>query len=918
MKKLLLLVSVFLFTITFSQNLDNITINNTEGFEINSLQITDNKTGTFEIKLPLFSFHVDDSLIFSDHGQKISNNEFGFFYNKIKIEVKNIEGFDSGKKFEIKIKNISNDTLKIENVVPLCESEDHIYITSTGQWALARAKLFRPDYGAINVTLPDNAWEMGYSSVSINEQYSVCAIARRKKSENAKKHRYKTIVYPYGHVTYDIYLDIFNGEWQNGLKLMFQKRFLFDLENFDNTLYERADLKWIRNSYLMTLQFAWDHNYYDWQKNEYIINRFLKNPKYFGWYDIFGIWPTWPRLGVDERNQWDLYKDLPGGLDKMKEIVSEAAKNKTKFFIAFNPWDKSTRTENPYSGMASLINAIDADGVVLDTRGSSSKKLQDATDRVKSGVIMYSEGMAIPKDMPGIISGRVHDAIFLQPLLNLNKLIKPDFAIFRVCQLSQGRIHRETAISFFNGYGTEINTFAPGRPDWMDEEYEFLGKTIKILRENTSVFNSYGFTPLISSEKDSIWINNWPGKDKVLYTILSFDYKGYQGPLFKVNIFENSHFVSIWNHEEINPVKKEDGYYLPVDIKGFNKKWLNTRSEGNIECIAEFNKYINLLYKADSLILNITKGDRICLWTETPSYSAKPVVFNTLNNKLKLSEIIGRYEGKIIIQLFDAGELIDEKIIYRKPGKPALISKKIKTKTAKKAPKGMIEIPSCRFTFYSTNNDRFIPYPDNADSCVIDINKFFIDKFPVTNKEYYNFIQTTSYKPSDTCNFLKHWINGKYSNQDANKPVVYINLADAKAYAKWAGKRLPSEAEWQYAAQGLDGRKFPWGNEAADSIKCNYKFGKISDVDKYPKGASPFDVEDMVGNVWQLTNDVYDNGSYYFVMIRGGSYYFPASSWWYVQGGPQELNKRQMLLLVSPGFDRNATVGFRCVVDAKS
>jgi formylglycine-generating enzyme required for sulfatase activity len=88
-------------------------------------------------------------------------------------------------------------------------------------------------------------------------------------------------------------------------------------------------------------------------------------------------------------------------------------------------------------------------------------------------------------------------------------------------------------------------------------------------------------------------------------------------------------------------------------------------------------------------------------------------------------------------------------------------------------------------------------------------------------------------------------------------------------------------------------------------------------VDAFPKGISPFNIADMVGNVWQMTNDVYDNGSYFFNIIRGGSYYKPTSSWWYVKGGPQPLNKTQMLLLVSPGFNRNATVGFRCVMDAE-
>ena len=74
----------------------------------------------------------------------------------------------------------------------------------------------------------------------------------------------------------------------------------------------------------------------------------------------------------------------------------------------------------------------------------------------------------------------------------------------------------------------------------------------------------------------------------------------------------------------------------------------------------------------------------------------------------------------------------------------------------------------------------------------------------------------------------------------------------------------------------------------------------------------------MVGNVWQMTNDMYFNGTNYFTVIRGGSYYKPESSWWYIQGGPQSLDKTQILLMVSPGFDRSATVGFRCVKDIDS
>ena len=139
--------------------------------------------------------------------------------------------------------------------------------------------------------------------------------------------------------------------------------------------------------------------------------------------------------------------------------------------------------------MSELIKETTADGVVLDTRGASSKELQEAADKVRTGVVMYSEGMAIPKDMPSIVSGRVHNALYYVPMLNLNKFIKPEFAIYRVAELFKEPIQREFATSFFNGYGTELNIFAPGMPDWADEQYKYLGKTSRILRENTTSFS---------------------------------------------------------------------------------------------------------------------------------------------------------------------------------------------------------------------------------------------------------------------------------------------------------------------------------------------------------------------------------------------------------------------------------------------
>lgn len=894
-------------------------IKNNIGLEVSGFVINNDLLGLEKGK-PLFSIAINENIYSSSSAQikgKTGDSlNFGFEGGLTGLMVYD-KTFQKGIKAFVTLKNISSDTLVLENFVPFGESDDHIYLTSSGQWDLARAKIFRSGLGPIGVILPDNAWELGYSSIETNDGNWVYALARRTAWDKARRQRCKTDVYPGGSVTWTIWVETFEGVWQNGLRKAFQQRWLYDLETFDNTLFERPDLQWIKHDYLMTLQMAWDHDYYDPETGKYNLNEFLeKGKKFMGGYDVYSIWPTWPRLGVDQRNQWDLYEDLPGGLEKMKELAGMCQKDGTKFFIAFNPWDQSTREENPYKGMARLIKATNADGVVLDTKGSSSFELQHAADSVRNGVIMYSEGMAITKDMPGIISGRVHDAIYMPPPLNMNKLIKPDFAIFRVCQLSQGRIHREANISLFNGYGVELNTYYPGRPEWMEEEFIYLGKVVKILRENSGAFNSYYWTPLIPTLKDSIWVNEFPTENKTIYSVYSLIPEGFDGALFEAKIPEAFHAVSLWHHDELSADTLDKKLFFHVKTAAFDRAWLNTRQESNVDVIAVFPKLLKVNLKIDSLFIDAFDGEKIVVSPGNPSYQNQKIELPASKQSIKLMDHFGRFQGKFVVQLFDAeNDLMDERIVFLEPSTSVLISHFERTEAASKTPAGMKEIPAGRFVFEASNPDQFIPYPTNSENDTLLMSSFFMDEFPVTNKDFADFLKKSKYQPADTSNFLKHWQNGKFRSEEANFPVVYVCPEDAKAYCKFYEKRLPTEAEWQYAAQGTDDRNWPWGNDF-DSTLCNNASGQPSPVDQFPGGESPFGVKDLVGNVWQLTQDVYDNGTYYFTMMKGGGFYKPTSSWWYVQGGPQPVNQQQMLLLVSPGFDRNSTVGFRCVKDA--
>jgi formylglycine-generating enzyme required for sulfatase activity len=250
------------------------------------------------------------------------------------------------------------------------------------------------------------------------------------------------------------------------------------------------------------------------------------------------------------------------------------------------------------------------------------------------------------------------------------------------------------------------------------------------------------------------------------------------------------------------------------------------------------------------------------------------------------------------------------------------------------------------------------------------LKPFYIDKYPVTNAEFKKFLDATKYHPADDLNFLKDWKAGDYPDGWANKPVTWVSLEDAREYAKWAGKRLPHEWEWQYAAQGNDNRLYPWGScdwtppasragvptaipsagvsaapEAASpgvspasvpqpshiaASPCDWSDPKdapapfadrgramlpASDVDAHPNGASPFGVMDMVGNVWQWTDEYVDEHTR-AAIVRGGSHYRPLGSIWYF---PQAYKNNQhgKLLLMAPSYDRSGALGFRCVKDAE-
>ncbi len=644
---------------------------------------------------------------------------------------------------------------------------------------------------------------------------------------------------------------------------------------YDDARYRMPEMKWAQSSFIQPQTMVQDRYLYDPVSRKYTVDRYLDDlQKRYGGVDSVLIWPTYPNMGIDDRNQHDLVRSMPGGVEGVRGMVADFHRRGVKVMFPMMMWDQGTRDPGkPWAdAIAEVMKDLNVDGVNGDTQDGVPLTFSLAAD--KNGHPMVFEPELTMSDEAlawNLIQWGQYKYQFV-PTLDKYRWLEPRHQ----AHISDRWNHDKTdalQFAFFNGEGWESwenvwgiwNGITP-------RDGEATRRVATIERAMAPFFANEEWEPFYPMTSYGVFASRWPAGDRTLWTIVNRNAYDVDGRQMTIPFAEGARYFDLYH-----------GVELRADRDGAN-------------AVLSFSMEAHG-YGAIMVLHGNPDSGVAALLTQMKAISARPL--SSYSNEWRP---------------------LPQTLVDTKP-----------TKAAASAPQGMVKIPGGDFDFkvegieIEGHNDAGVDvqYPWEKDARRfhnhrLAVKPFYIDKYPVTNAQFKIFLDATHYRPADALNFLKDWTDGRYPQGWDNQPVTWVSQEDARAYAAWAGKRLPREWEWQFAAQGKEGRIYPWGNnwdDAAVPLPNRARSLTPPDaVDAHPNGASEFGVMDLVGNVWQWTDEYTDEHTR-AAILRGGSHYQPAGAIWYF---PQAFRNDQhgKLLLMAPGYDRSGTVGFRCVTDA--
>ncbi|MCR4416062.1 MAG: formylglycine-generating enzyme family protein, partial [Thermoguttaceae bacterium] len=540
---------------------------------------------------------------------------------------------------------------------------------------------------------------------------------------------------------------------------------------FDDTMYRRADQAWMTRNFVCGFLFVYDRAFWDPDHHAYRVGALCDEAQRdFGGYDSVVLWHAYPRIGADSRNQFDFFRDMPGGLDGVREVVRQFHARGVKVFLPYNPWDTGTRREPEpdEQALARLVAALEVDGLFLDTMAAAPGGLRRAVDAVRPGVAFEPEGHPTIDETEHCTGSW---AQWLQPFPGIGvlhlKWIEPRHMQHQIRRWDKSH-QDELAAAWLNGSGILVweNIFGYWNP-WNAEDRATLRRMAPVRRHFATTFAQGQWLPCFPTRVDRVHASCWQAGDVRLWTLLNETGRTLTEPALELDD-TGERFFDLWRGAPIEAKRVEGKVRLAWPLERFGAV-LAVGPNGDV---APFAPLMAKQRDAAALPLVRPEDDRHVRALPVLDPKPAPAVTPRPDGALGAAGMLKVEGGR---ETFVVRHMRRECGCYPDPDTPP------------------------------RQWDRFLigtPHEQVMEHRItVTLAPYRIDPRPVTNAQFEAFLSATKYTPRCRDKFLHHWGGPVCPAELRDKPVVYVDLDDARAYAAWAGKRLPTEWEWQQAAQ---------------------------------------------------------------------------------------------------------------------
>ncbi|WP_445996020.1 SUMF1/EgtB/PvdO family nonheme iron enzyme [Okibacterium fritillariae] len=628
--------------------------------------------------------------------------------------------------------------------------------------------------------------------------------------------------------------------------------------------YDRPDQRWTSSCYSVALVWLWDERLFDRATSRFTVEAFLERTADHGGFDGVVLWHAYPVIGIDERNQFDFYRDVPG----MADVVRAFQRHGIRVFINYNPWDTGTRRpdgDDP-TELAALVGELGVDGVFLDTLKQADDSLVTAlrfatppqvlegesrvpNERIADHQLSWAQWFA-DSDAPGVMRAHLFEQ---RHMMHSTRRWNRDHSA-------------ELQSAWMNGTGMLVwDTVFGVWVGWNERDKATLRSMLRVQRAFADVFSHGDWQPLAGGTDAAIaagvYTSTYRLGSTTLFTLVNRGDSDYRGEAVAALVdglpSDGSRAYDLCAGVELDdarvsvPARGVTAVLVMMDAAAPTS---GDRVDASASASASASTRFELGHAELSALLAEAADDRARsaeVRDSMPDWSAFPArtARRTLPERSRFTGA-GSHVGVVPVAAGD----------YALPFR----YRRRETGTYQGAP-------------YVEEWKPLAPrlHDDRDEIIEVTLGSASVADREVTVAEFTHFVAETGYQPASSNRFLIGTASG-FSHPDV--AVTGVSLDDARAYAAWAGARLPTEFEWQVAAEQPG-------------------FERIRPL------------------VWNWTESEHTDGITRFSMLKGGSDYEAPGSDWYVDGGEREPAFSLKFLATGLGIDRSPHIGFRLAWD---